>query len=153
MIFHTSQISCIYTRHKLPNSNSKLCSQSLNLSKSSSVSNKSLFSQFEHLGHYTKLTGSLHKCTSTCQIGWLSKRNYAWTLDKFSDLIVKVRRMDRDTECDIKIANKDLGRIMTTHQFRVVKANLTHIHGWRLLQIVPWCINNINIIHLITYNQ
>jgi hypothetical protein len=39
-----------------------------------------------------------------------------------------------------------------SHQFRVVKTNLTHIHGWCLLQIEPWCINHINVIHLITLN-
>ena len=43
--------------------------------------------------------------------------------------------------------------MVASHQFRVVKTNLTHIHGWCLLQVVPWCINHINIIYLITYNK
>lgn len=39
-----------------------------------------------------------------------------------------------------------------THHFRVVKTDLTNIHWRRLLQIIPWSINNIHIVHLIAYN-
>ena len=37
-----------------------------------------------------------------------------------------------------------------THRFIVVETNLTNIHGWSLLQVLPRSINNINVVHLIS---